>query len=245
MLISFNWLGRHIDLSGLTPAQVAADLTLSTAEVEGVEEFLPHAGAIVVGKVLSRDPHPKADRLSLCRVDVGGAEPVPIVCGAANVAAGQTVPVALPGTTLPGIGRLEKAKIRGELSLGMICSEQEVGLADESAGIWVLPDDLAAGQSMAKALGLGDAVIDIDNKSLTHRPDLWGHRGIARELSAIYRRPLRPLITSWPELGSGPTVPVAKATSWPACTCRCSVATMCRTRWSSRRLPARWALVPT
>ena len=209
MLISFNWLGRHIDLSGLTPAQVAGDLTLSTAEVEGVEEFLPHASAIVVGKVLSRDPHPKADRLSLCRVDVGGAEPVPIVCGAANVAAGQTVPVALPGTTVPGIGRLEKAKIRGEVSLGMICSEQEVGLADESAGIWVLPDDLAAGQSLAKALGLGDWVIDIDNKSLTHRPDLWGHRGIARELSAIYRRPLLPLDTSWPQLGSGAAVPVS------------------------------------
>jgi phenylalanyl-tRNA synthetase beta chain len=209
MLISFNWLGRHIDLGGLTPAQVAADLTLSTAEVEGVEEFLPHARAIIVGKVLSRDPHPKADRLSLCRVDVGAAEPVPIVCGAANVAAGQTVPVALPGTTLPGIGKLEKAKIRGEVSLGMICSEQEVGLADESAGIWVLPDTLAAGQTLAVALGLGDAVIDIDNKSLTHRPDLWGHRGIARELSAIYRRPLLPIDTSWPELGSGPSVPVS------------------------------------
>lgn len=209
MLISFNWLGRHIDLSGLTPAQVAGDLTLSTAEVEGVEEFLPQASAIVVGKVLSRDPHPKADRLSLCRVDVGAAEPVPIVCGAANVAAGQTVPVALPGTTLPGIGRLEKAKIRGEVSLGMICSEQEVGLSDESAGIWVLPDELAPGQTLAKALGLGDAVIDIDNKSLTHRPDLWGHRGIARELSAIYRRPLRPLVTTWPQLGSGPTLPVS------------------------------------
>jgi phenylalanyl-tRNA synthetase beta chain len=209
MLISFNWLGRHIDLGGLTPAQVASDLTLSTAEVEGVEEFLPQARAIVVGKVLSRDPHPKADRLSLCRVDVGGAEPVPIVCGAANVAAGQTVPVALPGTTLPGIGRLEKAKIRGEVSLGMICSEQEVGLADESAGIWVLPDALTAGQTLAQALDLGDAVIDIDNKSLTHRPDLWGHRGIARELSAIYRRPLRPLDTSWPALGAGASVPVS------------------------------------
>ena len=209
MLISFNWLGRHIDLGGLSPAQVAGDLTLSTAEVEGVEEFLPHAREIVVGRVTARQPHPKADRLSLCQVDVGGVEPLPIVCGAANVAAGQTVPVALPGTTVPGIGKLEKAKIRGELSLGMICSEQEIGLSDESAGIWVLPGNLAPGQTLAVALGLGDAVIDIDNKSLTHRPDLWGHRGIARELSAIYRRPLRPLDASWPELGSGPRVPVS------------------------------------
>src|SRR6187551_1498176 len=116
MLISLRWLGRHIDLSGLEPRQIALDLTLSTAEVESVEEFLPHAREVVVG------------RLSLCKVDVGQAEPLPIVCGASNVAEGQTVAVALPGTTLPGIGRLQKAKIRGEVSLGMICSEQEIGL---------------------------------------------------------------------------------------------------------------------
>lgn len=208
MLISLEWLSRHIDLSGLEPSRIATDLTLGTAEVESIEEFLPHARSIVVGKVLSREPHPKADRLSLCRVDVGGPEPLPIVCGAANVAAGQTVPVALPGTVIPGIGKLEKAKIRGEVSLGMICSEQEVGLADESAGIWVLPDDLAPGRSLADALGLGDHVIEVDNKSLTHRPDLWGHRGIARELSAIYRRPLRPLDTSFPARGSEAPFPV-------------------------------------
>jgi phenylalanyl-tRNA synthetase beta chain len=215
MLISLKWLGRHLDLSGLDARRIAGDLTLSTAEVEGVEEFLPHARSIVVGKVLERAPHPKADRLSLCRVDVGGPEPVPIVCGAANVAEGQTVPVALPGTTLPGIGKLEKAKIRGEVSLGMICSEQEVGLADESAGIWVLSPELTPGQSLADALGIGDWIIDIDNKSLTHRPDLWGHRGIARELSAIYRRPLRPLDTALPALGSQPAVPVV--VDDPAC----------------------------
>lgn len=215
MLISLKWLGRHIDLSGLTASRIANDLTLSTAEVESVEEFLPHARSIVVGKVLAREPHPKADRLSLCRVDVGGPEPLPIVCGAANVAAGQTVPVALPGTTVPGIGKLGKAKIRGEVSLGMICSEQEVGLADESAGIWVLPDPLAKGRSLAEALDLGDQVIEVDNKSITHRPDLWGHRGIARELGAIYRRPLLPLDTSWPALGRAPAVPVAIES--PAC----------------------------
>src|SRR3954463_4882969 len=108
MLISLRWLGRHIDLSGLEPKQIALDLTLSTAEVESVEEFLPHAREVVVGRVLSRAQHPGADRLSLCQVDVGKTaggqpEPLPIVCGASNVAAGQTVPVALPGTTLPGI----------------------------------------------------------------------------------------------------------------------------------------------
>jgi phenylalanyl-tRNA synthetase beta chain len=208
MLISLRWLGRHIDLGGLTPERIASDLTLSTAEVESVEPFLPHVREVVVGRVLSRDPHPGADRLSLCRVDTGAGEPVPVVCGAANVAVGQTVALALPGTTLPGVGTLKKSKIRGEVSLGMICSEQEIGLADKSDGIWVLPDSLRIGASLAEALGLDDSVIDIDNKSITHRPDLWGHRGIARELSAIYRRPLLPLDSTWPKLGSGAPVPV-------------------------------------
>ncbi|HEU4577598.1 MAG TPA: phenylalanine--tRNA ligase subunit beta [Polyangiaceae bacterium] len=209
MLISLRWLGRHIDLSGLDPKQIALDLTLSTAEVEGVEEFLPHARQIVIGRVLERAQHPGADRLSLCKVDVGQGEPLPIVCGASNVAAGQTVAVALPGTSIPGIGELKKTKIRGEVSLGMICSESEIGLSSESAGIWVLPDNLRVGSTLAEALELGDWVIDIDNKSLTHRPDLWGHRGIARELSAIYRRPLKPFEPALPRTGSGAGVPVA------------------------------------
>jgi phenylalanyl-tRNA synthetase beta chain len=216
MLISLRWLGRHIDLAGLEPQQIALDLTLATAEVESVQEFLPHAREIVVGRVLSRAQHPGADRLSLCRVDVGQAEPLPIVCGASNVAEGQTVPVALPGSTLPGIGKLQKSKIRGEVSLGMICSETEIGLGSESAGIWVLPDSLRVGTALAEALDLGDWVIDIDNKSLTHRPDLWGHRGIARELSAIYRRPLLPFDVALPSTGSAEGVAVqieAKACS--------------------------------
>jgi phenylalanyl-tRNA synthetase beta chain len=215
MLISFRWLGRHIDLSGLGPERVASDLTIATAEVEGVHEFLPHARQIIVGQVLSRAPHPGADRLSLCRVDTGGPEPVPVVCGAANVAEGQRVALALPGTSLPGVGTLKKSKIRGEVSLGMICSEQELGLSDESAGIWVLPDSARIGSSLSDALELGDSVIDIDNKSLTHRPDLWGHRGIARELSAIYRRPLLALDLSLPRTGAGAAVAVSVAD--PAC----------------------------
>jgi phenylalanyl-tRNA synthetase beta chain len=214
VLISFKWLSRHIDLSGIEPARVAADLTLSTAEVEGLEEYLPHAREIVVGRVLSREKHPDAERLSLCQVDIGAGAPLSIVCGAQNVAQGQTVPVALPGTDLPGIGKLKKSKIRGQASEGMICSEQEIGLADQSDGIWVLPDSLRPGTRLSEALGIADWVIEIDNKSLTHRPDLWGHRGIARELSAIYRRPLAPLaLASLPE-GQG-TLPVLIES--PAC----------------------------
>jgi phenylalanyl-tRNA synthetase beta chain len=208
MLISLRWLGRHIDLSGLSPEQIAGDLTLSTAEVEAVEPFLPHAREVVVGRVLSRERHPGADRLSLCRVSIGEGEPLPVVCGAANVAEGQNVALALPGTKLPSGLELQKTKIRGELSLGMICSKAELGLSDESEGIWVLPSSLTPGTKLSDALDLGDFVIDIDNKSLTHRPDLWGHRGIAREIAAIYRRPLFPLDTSLPTLGNAPPTPV-------------------------------------
>jgi phenylalanyl-tRNA synthetase beta chain len=204
MLISVRWLGRHISLDGLTPQQIASELTIHTAEVESVEAFLPHAREIVVGHVVARAAHPGADRLSLCRVDIGQGEPLKVVCGAANVAEGQRVALALPGTNVPGIGTLKKSKIRGEESFGMICSEREIGISDAGEGIWVLPESLPIGATLESALGLGDHVIDIDNKSLTHRPDLWGHRGIARELSAIYRRPLLPFEPVLPDVGSGP-----------------------------------------
>lgn len=208
MLISVRWLGRHISLYGLTPQQIASDLTIHTAEVESVEAFLPHAREIVVGHVVARTAHPGADRLSLCRVDIGQGEPLKVVCGASNVAEGQRVPLALPGSTVPGIGTLKKSKIRGEESFGMICSEREIGISDAGEGIWVLPESLPIGATLESALGLGDHVIDIDNKSLTHRPDLWGHRGIARELSAIYRRPLLPFEPKLPSVGAGPAVGV-------------------------------------
>jgi phenylalanyl-tRNA synthetase beta chain len=216
VLISFNWLVRHIDLSGISAERAARDLTLSTAEVEGVEEYLPHAREVFVGHVLHAERHPDAERLRVCRVNVGRAAPaesgtsegLSIVCGAANVAAGQKVAVALPGTGLPGIGKLKQSKIRGVVSEGMICSEKELGLGEESDGIWVLPDALDVGASLYEALGIGDWVITIDNKSLTHRPDLWGHRGIARELAAIYRRQLKPLDLSPLPYGQGAPVPV-------------------------------------
>lgn len=203
MKISFRWLGRHIDLDGLTPDEVANDLTLSTAEVEGVERWAPHLADVVVGHVLERGQHPNADRLSVCRVEVGGDEPLGIVCGAPNVDAGQRVAVARVGTVLPGGVKLKRSKIRGVESQGMICSERELELGDDHDGIWVLPSDLPIGAPVAEALDADDWIIEIDNKSLTHRPDLWGHRGIAAELAAIYRRPLKELDTSLPTASPG------------------------------------------
>ncbi len=211
MHISYNWLSRHVDLTGISPQELAENLTLSTAEVEEVFRFAPHLSDVVVGHVLERVPHPDADKLGVCQVDVGQGEPLNIVCGAPNVAGGQKVAVATVGTRLPGDFKIKKSKIRGVTSVGMICSVRELDLGDEHDGIWVLPEACEVGQPVAEALGIVDWVIDIDNKSLTHRPDLWGHRGMAREVAAIFQRELKPLDTSLPALGSGAPFPVTVA----------------------------------
>ncbi len=209
MLISYNWLQRHVDLTGIDPEQLGLDLTLSTAEVEGIEPFAAHMAEVTVGFVKSREPHPDADKLGVCTVDIGGDEDLQIVCGAPNVAAGQKVAVATVGARLPGDFKIKKSKIRGVASVGMICSVRELDLGDEHDGIWVLPEDAQVGQPVSEALsGLTDWIIEIDNKSITHRPDLWGHRGIARELAAIYGRELKPLDLSLPQTASAAGVPV-------------------------------------
>jgi len=211
MKISYRWLGRHVDLSGLSPQEVANDLTIHTAEVEGLEPFAPWLAEVVVGRVVERQKHPDADKLSLCKVDVGArgeGQLLQIVCGAANVAQGQRVAVALPGVTLPGDLRIKKSKIRGVESQGMICSERELRLSDEHQGIWVLPGTLEPGQPVGPALGLDDWVIEIDNKSLTHRPDLWGHRGLALEVAAIRGGKRKPLDLALPRTETGAPYPV-------------------------------------
>ena len=208
MLISYRWLARHVDLSGITPEQLADDLTLSTAEVEGLEPFAPHLAQVVVGFVEARSKHPDADKLNVCTVDVGAEEKLQIVCGAPNIDQGQKVAVAVIGTVLPGDFKIKKSKIRGVESRGMICSVRELELGEDHDGIWVLPEDAVIGTPVSEALDMVDWIIDIDNKSLTHRPDLWGHRGLAREVAAIYERELKPLDTSLPEHGNGTAVPV-------------------------------------
>jgi phenylalanyl-tRNA synthetase beta chain len=202
--LSWRWLQRHVDLSGLTPQGVAEDLTLSVAEVEGLEPFAPVLNDVTVGHVLQRAAHPDADKLSVCSVDVGGAAPLSIVCGASNVRTGLKVAVATVGTSLGPELKIKKSKIRGVESAGMICSERELGLGDEHAGIWELPEDAAVGRPVGAALGLADWVIEIDNKSITHRPDLWGQRGMAAEIAALYKRALQPLDTSLPATGKAP-----------------------------------------
>ena len=131
MHASYRWLARHVDLSGISAEELGADLTLSTAEVEGVERFAPQLSDVIVGNVVTRERHPDADKLSVCTVDVGSAEPLTIVCGAPNVDRGQKVAVAQVGTLLPGALKIKKSRIRGVESRGMICS----GLNSRSGGM--------------------------------------------------------------------------------------------------------------
>ncbi len=209
MKISLNWLGDFVDLSDHTPQQVADLLSMHTAEVEGVEEYGAELRPLVVGEVVECAPHPAADKLSLTQVDFGAEQTVPVVCGASNVRQGQKIAFAPVGCVLPGGLKIKKAKLRGEASHGMICSGRELELSDDQAGILELACDAEVGRSLAEELGLLDPVLELDNKSLTHRPDLWGHYGFARELAAILGRRLQPLplLSDYPAAGADP-VPI-------------------------------------
>jgi phenylalanyl-tRNA synthetase beta chain len=182
MLISYNWLKEYVIFS-LSPFQLADRLSLSGSEVEEVVEKSLDIPNVIVGRVISSEKHPNADKLSVCQVDVGEAA-LTIVCGAPNVAEGQTVAVAKEGAQLPVGIKIQKTKIRGVASEGMICSEQELGLAEESEGIWVLPENLPLGVPLEKALNFeADSILDI---ALTpNRPDCMSHIGIAREVAAL------------------------------------------------------------
>ena len=192
MRVSLQWLQELVDCdpAALAPQNLAERLSVAGFEVEAIEDLAARAAGVVVGHVLSRDPHPNADSLSVCRVDVGPASPEPlqIVCGAKNVRAGQHVPVALVGTTLPAVTlTIKPAELRGVASHGMICSLQELGLAESSEGIAVLEDLLAAvpplGAPVGPAFGLDDQVLEL--AITANRPDGLSMRGIAREVAAL------------------------------------------------------------
>lgn len=192
MKLSRNWLKRYVDLSGISDKEIFLRLTMTTAEFEEYSVIGEHFKNIYIGEVKSKKAHPNADKLKIVKVEIGPRE-YEIVCGAANVDVGQKVPVALDGTALPNNLIIKKAKIRGENSEGMICSKAELALEEKSDGIWVLDNNssVVPGQTLFEALSLSpDTVFEIDNKSITHRPDLWNHLGFARELSAIFKREL-------------------------------------------------------
>jgi phenylalanyl-tRNA synthetase beta chain len=203
-----------VDLSGVAPEEAARRLTFHAVEVEEtIARFGAGLDPLVTARVVAARPHPGADRLRLCSVDRGDGAPLEVVCGAPNVAAGQVVCFAPVGATLPGGLSIERRKIRGVESAGMICAEDEMGLGADHDGIVVLPEGTPIGRPLPEVLGLPDAVLEVSGTSITHRPDLWGHVGFARELAALLGRPLRPPTTARAEAAlaaaMGPAFPVS------------------------------------
>jgi phenylalanyl-tRNA synthetase beta chain len=190
MRVPYSWLREYCD-PGVEPAALAERLAMTGTEVERVGAVgPPSADGFVVGRVLAAEPHPNADRLRVCTVDVGDGERT-IVCGAPNVAAGQTVPVALPGATLPGGHEIGKAKLRGVESMGMICASSELELGEGPPGIMVLGDDgLVPGTPLAEVLPIAEPVLELE--VTPNRVDCFGVYGVAREVHAISGAPLSP-----------------------------------------------------
>jgi phenylalanyl-tRNA synthetase beta chain len=181
MIVTYNWLKEFVDFD-LTPDRLADLLTMIGLEVEGIQKIGADLDEVVVAIVREKEQHPNADKLSVCRVD-NGKELLSIVCGAQNFNAGDTVALAQIGAVLPGDFRIKRSKIRGAESFGMLCSEKELGLADESEGIMVLPAELPLGTPVFEALGLKDVVFEI---GLTpNRADCLSVIGIAREIAAV------------------------------------------------------------
>ena len=203
MKLSLNWIKDYVSLpSDMDLKQLAFDLTMSTVEVEGAEELGKRFDGIVVGEIKEVLPHPNADKLRVCKVDTGDEDLHDIVCGGSNLEVGMKVVVACPGAFVRWHGEgepveIKNAKLRGVASYGMICASVEVGLdalfpaAEEHEIMDLTSFDVKAGTPLAKALDLDDIILEIDNKSMTNRPDLWGHYGIAREIAALYDLPLK------------------------------------------------------
>lgn len=185
MQLSLNWLKDFIDLpKKITAEELAKRLSLHTVEVEKIEKQADKFKNIVIGKILEINKHPNADRLSLVKVDIKN-ERLDIVCGASNIRAGQLVPVALVGAALPNDMEIKETEVRGVKSRGMLCAEDELGLGEDHSGIMEIKDKAKVGMSLAEYLNFNDTIIEVDNKSLTNRPDLWSHYGLAREISAF------------------------------------------------------------
>ena len=187
MLLSLNWLREFVPYEG--DAQTLGDrLTMLGLEVEEIRNPFAALAPIVVGHVVERAAHPSSDHLSCCKVDIGTGEILDIVCGAPNVAGGQKVPVAPVGTVMPGDLEIKKAKLRGQPSSGMICSERELGLGENHDGIMVLDQNLTPGTPISQALKLDQTVLDV---SITpNRADCLSVLGLAREVAAAFDLPL-------------------------------------------------------
>ena len=193
MFISYNWIQDFVDLSGIDPNELIHRFSLSTAEVEN-EIFYKGSdlSGVVVAEILSVENHPESKKLHLLKVDAGDGKVTDVVCGAPNVRVGMKTAFAKVGARLGELEITPRA-LAGFTSNGMCCSEKEIGMSDDNGGIMDLDPALANGTDIKAVFPIDDIVFEVDNKSLTNRPDLWGHYGIAREFAALAGRELKPL----------------------------------------------------
>jgi phenylalanyl-tRNA synthetase beta chain len=193
MYISMNWISDFVDLSGVNIKELINRFTLSTAEVEDVYEYGKDTNNVIVARIVSLENHPNSKKLHLLKVDTGSGI-VDVVCGAPNAAAGQLVALCREGGSVKGT-LITAASVGGYMSYGMCCSEKELGISEDHSGIMVFDESYAdkLGTDIKTFIPLEDTIFEVDNKSLTNRPDLWGHYGIAREIAALLERPLKPL----------------------------------------------------
>ena len=194
MLISMNWIQDFVDLRGLDLDALIQRFTLSTAEVEEVFHMGENLRDVVAGKIISMENHPNSQKLHLLKVDAGDGI-YDVVCGAPNAREGIIVPFVKEGGMVMG-QEIGCARLAGFESHGMCCSEHELGISADHSGLMELPEGTPVGHDMTELFAIKDLVFEVDNKSLTNRPDLWGHYGIAREFAALAGRELKPLETA-------------------------------------------------
>lgn len=198
MLVSINWIKDFVNLPKTVDQELAKRFTLATCEVENVKMLNAHFSSVLVAQILKIEDHPDSEKLHLVTIDLKD-KTTTVVCGAPNVAVGIKVPYAPIGTTLPNGITLEPKKIRGILSEGMLCSEAELALGDDDLGLLIFPTDAPTGQTLETYLNTTtDIIFEIDNKSLTNRPDLWCHYGLAREFATVFQADLKtPFDQEW------------------------------------------------
>lgn len=193
MFLSMNWIKDFVNLDGLDELDLIHRFSLSTAEVEN-DIFMKGEDlkGIVVAEIKSVEPHPESEKLHLLKVDIGESEYADVVCGAPNVRVGMKTAFAKLGAQIGEI-TISPRKLAGYVSNGMCCSEKEIGISDDNSGIMEITDDVKNGTDLKDIYQIDDIIFEVDNKSLTNRPDLWGHYGIAREFAAIAGRELKPI----------------------------------------------------
>jgi len=191
MKISLNWLNEFVDLSGITIEDIDKRVNAMCCEIEEIKEVGKDTEGVVFGKILEVKEHPESDHLHILKVDIG-KEVLQIVCGAPNVREGMITLVATVGGKVCG-QKMKPAKLAGVESFGMCCSEAELGIGSDDEGICDVDFDAPIGEDIKKVLPIDDVILEIDNKTLTNRPDLWGHYGMAREFAAMFNRSLKPL----------------------------------------------------